>query len=278
VVAADVDGTGPGLVDESRKFSELTGRIALDWRAADDVLIYTGYSRGFREGGFEGNFVLSARNATSYDAETLDAWDIGWKTELADHTVRLNGAIYYYKYSDAQQRTTSVRLGVPANFITNVGDATQWGAEAEALWQPTDEWTIKAGVSWLDQEVEPNADIVDVRKGDVFPYAAELSYTLMSRYDVPIGNSFVLGLQGDLKYTGDYHTTAENLQFLEQSAYTLVNARVSLENIDGQWEVALWGKNLTEEEYITQTYALFGAYVVGYNTPRTVGLSFMKRW
>lgn len=278
VVAADVDGTGPGVIDESRKFEELTGRIALDWMPTDDVLLYASYSRGFREGGFEGNFVLSALNATSYDSETLDAFELGWKSEWADDTVRLNGAIYYYKYADAQQRTTSVRLGVPANFITNVGDATQVGAEADVLWLPTDNWTIKAGASWLDQEVKPSADIVDIQKGDVFPYAADLSYTLMSRYNVQLGSNLILGLQGDLKYTGDYHTTAENLEFLKQDGYTLVNARVSLENIDGQWELALWGKNLTEEEYITQTYALFGAYVLGYNTPRTVGLSFMKRW
>jgi iron complex outermembrane recepter protein len=278
IVAADVDGTGPGVVDEDRTFEEVTGRVALDWMPADDVLLYGTYSRGFREGGFEGNFVLSARNATSYDSETLDAFELGWKTEFANSTVRVNGAVYYYKYADAQQRTTSVQLGVPANFITNVGDASQVGAEADLLWQPTDSLTLKAGAAWLDQEVKPDADIVDIQRGDVFPYAADLSYTLMSRYNVQLGGGLVLGLQGDLKYTGDYHTTAENLEFLKQESYTLVNARASLENIDSQWELALWGKNLTEEEYITQVYALFGAYVVGYNAPRTFGLSFMKRW
>jgi len=275
-IAADIDGTGPGIVDESRTFRSVSGKLALDWKPTDDILLYASASRGFRGGGFEGNFVLSAVNAVPYDKETLDAFEVGWKTEWLERTLRFNGAAFYYDYSDVQQRATGVSpvTNAPANFIQNIGDAEQWGVDADVQWLPTRGLTLTGSVAYVHQDLKPDAGVT---VGGRFPFASEWSGTLGARYDWTVGG-LAASVQADAKYTGDYFTTAENHRFLEQDAYTTVGARASLADPDGRWELAVWGANLGNEAFITQAYSLFGSYMVGYSRPRTYGVTLKGTW
>jgi iron complex outermembrane recepter protein len=273
---ANIDGSGPGVIDDRRKDKRLTWKLGLDWKITTDTLLYASYSRGFREGGFEGNFVLSANNATGYSDETLDAFEIGWKSELLDRTLRLNGAVYYYKYTDAQQRTTAINPNnnIPANFIANIGNARQYGIDLDAVWVASNFLTIDAGISWLDQSIKANSNVLQIEDGEVFPYASKFSGTLNANVRVPVGSNVDFKLQGGLKYASGFETTAENLRALRDNGYTLVNARIGISDPDDKWQVSVFGNNLTNQFFITQTYALFASYVIGGNTPRTYGISF----
>jgi len=273
---ANIDGSGPGLIDDGRKDERLTWKIGLDWKIQPDLLLYTSYSRGFREGGFEGNFVLSANNATGYGDETLDAIELGWKSELFDRTLRFNGSVYYYKYSDAQQRTTAINPNnnIPANFIANIGDARQYGVDLDASWVVSDFLTLDAGLNWLDQSIKADANILQIEDGEVFPYASKFSATLNASVEVPVNSRVDFRLQGGLKYASSFETTAENLRALRDDGYTLLNARVGIADHDDKWQLSIFGNNLTNAFYTTQAYALFASYVIGGNTPRTYGISF----
>jgi iron complex outermembrane receptor protein len=56
----------------------------------------------------------------------------------------------------------------------------------------------------------------------------------------------------------------------------LVHGRISLLSNDGKWEVAAWGKNLTDEEYDQERFFsdFIGMVSAGQGTPRQYGMTF----
>ena len=84
-------------------------------------------------------------------------------------------------------------------------------------------------------------------KGKTNLFVADYTGVLSAEYSLPIGADLNLGFDLDLIFTDD-HLLSSNLDPLQkQDAYTKVNARVSFGDIDRRWEVALIGKNLTDE-------------------------------
>src|SRR5205085_2049114 len=90
-----------GPFHTKRTFSELTGRFALDYKVADDVLVYAAYNRGFKSGVYN----LAAQGPTTappgppaVEPEDLNAYSAGFKSEWLDHRVRLNAEGWFYDY------------------------------------------------------------------------------------------------------------------------------------------------------------------------------------
>jgi len=92
-----------------RTDTDWASRVQLDWTASDDLLVYTSWNRGVKGGGYNAPFFPLTVDYTdevlSYDPETLDAFEVGFKSTFADGKVRLNGAAYYYDYRDYQAFT-----------------------------------------------------------------------------------------------------------------------------------------------------------------------------
>ncbi len=272
-------GSGPGdqaIIDDSVSTSDLSGRLGLDYFLNDDTLLYASFSRGFKSGGYDGDFSFTRQQLEPYGEEIIKAYEFGWKTTLLDNTLRFNGAVFHYDYSSPQTRVQRISsAGLPFNQLINLDKADVLGFETDITWAPTDRFEMSASMTLLDTELQDDSSdpALALFDGNDLPLAAKESFTLLARYELPVTDTYAASVQVDGKYNGEYELNAENLGWLTQDSYFLVNSRVSLYEVDGHWELAFWGKNLTDETFAVGSYALFGAFPVSYNTPKTFGVS-----
>ncbi len=144
----------------SRKFSDVSPRIGLDFRVSDGVLAYIGYSQGFKSGGFDmrGNQALYPQTSDGYDSEIANNYEAGIKTTLLDDTLQLNLTVFYTPYEDVQVTTQQFQLlnGVPTNAtaVLNAGKQLNQGVELESMWRPVPGLTLALNVGYLDEEFE----------------------------------------------------------------------------------------------------------------------------
>ena len=244
-----------------------SGRLGLNYRPNDDWLIYGSVSTGFKSGIVFSDITFDPSEMGPLEPEDLIAYELGFKGTMAEGTVQLEGAVFQYNYEDIQTQ-------VPTDFsltFTNAEEADINGVELGLNWQATDGLNLRGGISWLDTEFDdPWLD------GNELPNAPELQYNLIARYDWTMNNGLGWSIQADAKYTDEMYKEGTNNPLAQSDDYTIVNGRIGLLGSDESWELSLWGKNLTDEDYLAHTFVVdfFGITGDLYNTPRTYGMSF----
>lgn len=279
-------------VDVDTGMQEVSGRLALEWTPSDNVLYYASISRGVKSGGFTAYNSFSQEAVQAFDPEVLVAYEIGFKTDLIDRTLRLNGALFYYDYTD-QQVQNAIFL-TPQNAavgrITNAPSSRIWGAELEALWRPIDALTITQAIGYQNGEFDESFLILDIAASNLagMPIGRdangerlgppELTYNGSLTYEGALGATWSWVGSIDYSYRGD--TDPPLLKPVAGEGYGvpeywLVNANLSLRPNDGPWELGLWGRNLLDEEYHETRNFFAGADITPIaapGLPRTYGV------
>ena len=254
-----------------------SARLQLDWAVSDDVLLYGGWNRGVKGGGFNAPIFplsppLDYDDATmSYDPEKLDAFEVGFKSTLAEGLVQFNGAAYYYDYKDYQ-----AFFIVGIDTITFNTDAESWGGELELQASPLEGLDILAGLGYNKIEVE----IGDKKRASV--QSPEWNINGLVRYEWPMFGGSVAA-QADVVYRSEHYFALTGAETVEEDGYTLANASLTWMSEDATWQVSGFVKNLTDEEYLVQTFDLSGTDVFGiteqyYGRPRWWGVSLRYQW
>jgi iron complex outermembrane receptor protein len=243
---------GPALFPLAAPFQDTSsdtlwaGKIQLEWRTSDDVLLYAGVNRGIKAGGFNapidfGETQSNPEFVYAYDEEVLTSYEAGFKTTLFAGTTRLNGAAYYYDYKDYQSFLFSGVSGVVVN-----NDANIFGGELDLTTSPIDGLDIMLGVAAFDAEVEG----VEVTPGifvDTEPsFAPELQISGLMRYAWPVAGG-ELAAQGDFNYSDEFFYNLRNYSAHEYDSYVIGNVRLSYVTADEAWELAAFVKNVTDE-------------------------------
>lgn len=258
-----------------REDDELAWRLGLNWQASDDFMLYGSYNRGVKSGGFNSPVFplsppLAYDDATmSFDPEQLDAFEVGFKSTWADGRVIFNGAVYYYDYQDYQAFQI---IGIDT--ITSNAEAESQGGELELMASPIDGLDIILGVAYNDIEV----DLKNGTPKTTSVQSPEWSYNAMVRYEVPVGAGH-LAFQVDAQRRSEHYFSLTRLPTVTEDGYTLSNALVSYSHGDDLWTLSAFVHNLTDEEYLVQTFDLSGPNVFGlveqyYGKPRWWGVSF----
>ncbi len=262
-----------------RTDKDLSYKLGLDWKADEDTLVYASVSTGFRSGGFNGGFPFTQAELTSFEPEEMTAYEIGFKTTLADDTLQLNGSTFYYDYKDLQVNVDAPNS--PAPITTNATDSRSVGAEIDLYYKPSAEWDIKFGLGYLDAEFSSDFIVNGVnRKGNRPANSPKYTANTMIRYETPITDGLVIRASTNLSWRDEQYFEAENKPSNLQDAYMVADARITLFPQDGDWEVSLWGKNLFDKEYLTYVNDLpaFGFILNIYGQPTTYGISFKYNW
>lgn len=139
-------------------FDEITGRAVLDWNITPDNLLYASYSRGYKSGGINPPLSPVFQVGETFEPEFIDAFEIGSKNTFLDGTLRLNLTGFYYKYSGLQLSRIVARTSVNDNV-----DADIYGVEGEAVIQPSPEWLINIGASYLHTKVSSSKFLANPR-------------------------------------------------------------------------------------------------------------------
>lgn len=265
-------------------FSNTSPRFSIDYKVSPDVLLYGSYSRGYKGGGFNARTVSPRPDVLAFTPEKLSTFEIGTKLELLDRRVRLNLAAFTSKYEDIQ--ITVIEDFAPGT--QNGGDARIKGFEAELTARPVDALTINASLAHLRTRytkllplsplVRPEFQVQPTNKLSNSP-----EWTASAGFDYRIPAHAIDGdvvLRGDWSYTSKVFNDDINSIWLTQSGYSIFNAQIAYEAASGDWDLVVWGKNLTDKQYIFSGDANAAAgFVQGnYSMPRTYGVTFRRRF
>ena len=273
------------VYSDSIDTSRPTGKIGLDWQASEDVLVYGSISNGFKSGGFNGANSNTTTQLIPYEEEVLTAYEVGTKATLADGSMQVNGAVFYYDYQDKQEQDAAVTLVGNISGLTNVDESEIYGAEIEVTWQPTAGLTLAFNGAWLESEVKEwqavdratsswpgNINYYDA-SGQELAMTPDFSYTVFARYETAITNSLMLDVSADYNQTGE--TTGGPRPEDATEDYGVANARIGIGSNGGEWRVMAWVRNLTDEDYYPSAYGGGnGPYVRTWGMPRTYGVTF----
>jgi iron complex outermembrane receptor protein len=256
---------------------------SVDYRWTETLMTYLKYSTGFKGGGF------SPRPATSlqtepFKPEKLRTVELGAKSELLERRMRLNGAVFFSRYID--QQTFAQQLDASgANWFreVNAGKARIWGLEAELLAEPVPNLRVEAAAGYVNYNLYDNEGNELLFEGNgcggrrcYSPRTPEFTGALGLQYSFASSRGSITP-RIDVQNQSTIYFTTNNQG--EQDALTLVNSRVTWESASEQWEIAVYGDNLTDEGYFNGKLNLvgfFGREQGNPGMPRTWGISFKR--
>ena len=274
-------------------------------------------SRGYKSGGFDARSNASpsadptpinpnAPTGTNqqvligsfeFEEEEALSFELGMKTSLLEGAAELNAALFRTEFDNLQVSVFDGTLGFN---VGNAASAVSQGIELDGRMALTENLILAGGLAFLDFEfqdhqfgtciqdqVPDNANGINCDySGKTNQYVADYSGNLMLAYERPLGDSLMLRANIDVIFTDDYHPSPNLDDRIKQDAYQTFNGRLALSSIDGEWEVALLGKNLSDELVIlygvdaptakTITGATTHHGLV--NNPRTLALQASYRW
>lgn len=140
------------VLDETQDSSETTGRVTLDWQAADNTLVYATFGRGYKAGGF--NSPILGASSPPFASETVNAFEVGTKNIFLDGSVQLNATAFMYDYKDYQFS----KIDGFASIVDNL-DVDVRGVEIEATWAPIQALVFNAAFGYLDTEIQKGESI-----------------------------------------------------------------------------------------------------------------------
>ncbi len=258
--------TGDGAFSASRSpdFSKTTYNLALDYKFTEGVMGYASLATGFKSGGASPDCFSPAACFLPVEEEEVETWEVGIRSDLADGRVRLNASYFFNTYEGLQISSTVPGLGFTR---FNVDETEISGLEVEAIWQATDNLTINAILGWLDGEYTKVTDsqaggltnagapceggepTIECAKALDLKNAPDFKGTLGFLYSAPVGNGN-LEIAVDASFEDDsWSLVANSPDHALTEVDTLVNARIAYGPSDDKWQVALWGRNLTDETY-----------------------------
>ncbi|WP_116368527.1 TonB-dependent receptor [Parahaliea mediterranea] len=269
----------------SDEWTNTTPTFIVAYDLYEDINIYAKYSEGFKAGGFNGESGDPVAFSTGYDPETVKAYEIGLKSRLLDNTLQFNTAIFVNKESDLQL-SVFTSGSAASSVVDNAGSSTKQGFEAELIYQPIADLQLTANLGYLDakydeyMEFDPAVGAVVDKKDDKDnQYAPEWTYNLSAEYTLARGSWGEAIARLDYTYSDDYvaYVNPEQNRPLQMESYGLLNGRLTLADIalgagETRLNVALWGKNLTDEDYRVNGIP-FGPFAISYfGNPRTYGI------
>jgi len=272
--------TGP-LGDD---WNESTYRLAADWFASDDVLLYASYATGYKSGGVNQVTNPLADNPI-YDPEFVDAFEVGLKSTLLNGSLQLNLSAYHNKYEDLQFQV----FGAVGPQALNAEGAKVQGIEAELLAALSDTLTIDASVGLTDSEFDEQFISGVQLEGNQVQRTPDVTYSLGIANEWELGNAGALRVRLEYAYTDEIYYTAfnRNARFAEAGGsdladdYSNLNLRMFWYSADDRWTVELSATNLTDEEQEGNVFRGIGFLDVAggggpeqvtYNPPRQIAL------
>ena len=255
-------------------------RGGLNWRVNDDTLLYASVSRGQKSGGFFSGITLATPQLFPYRSEELTAYEVGWKAHMPAWRLRAEAAAFHYDYSDLQT-FIRVDLGpVSVQALGNVPEAEVQGIDASLDWAPVDGLTLQAGLGLLNTELGAFSTVAGpVAGGNKLPNAADVTGNLRATYEWQVGGNLTASVQGGAQYSDAMFKDAINDPIIAAEAYWTYDARIAIGDPADDWEIAIWGQNLSDEQYVVQGLnSGLGAGNRTYNAPRTFGATLSKRF
>lgn len=263
-----------GRVDE--RFNKATYRTALRYELTDSANIYGSFGTGFKSGVYN----VVSTSSTPVNPEVIEAAEIGFKADPLPW-LRTNLSLFHYWYSDLQVQARSDDGN--SYVLQNAADAKIYGGELEATILPTDEFTIRAAVTYNHGEYEefPAAqDFIPLSVGGNLVTsndAAGKSLIRAPEFTANLGLDWATMVQnGEFGATVNFFFSDrvyyDFLNRFSQDPYALVNGEISWTMPNDRVRFTLWGTNLSNAKVAQQIRQGVFATDILYEKPRTIGI------
>ena len=279
--------------------------VSLNYQFTQDLMSYIRYSTGFKGGGFSPR-PADAVQTEPFKPEYLKTLEVGAKSEFMQRRMRLNGDIFWSKYTDQQTFAQQCDPGTggpgqPAciNWFReeNAGDARLWGVEAELQAEPTDALHIDASLGYINYLLQSNGGNELLFTGN--QCNGETCYSPRTpKFTGTLGVQYSFSLPGgkltprlDEAYQSKIYFVTNNGCFTTtgpagcgsgaQGSYGLLNGRLTWEPNGSKWDFALWGRNLTGKQYFSGKLSLisfFGREQGNVAPPLEWGITFRRNF
>ena len=253
-----------GGPQEDLSFSELGGKLGLDYKFSQDLFAYASISRGFRSGKSDVEFIHGPHTGIprqNVDVEILDALEAGFKSTVLDGTLQLNGAIFYYLWEDQQQ----FFVGPNGPDFVNIDESELKGLELEFRWALPADMKLQGGIGLQDTEITKSSDESAAQTGHALPFAADASANIMFTKTFVLDRGLI-DLQLDYQYRSAPKAYAVERALVDELEPTKqLNARLVYTFGDfDEYEVALYGNNITGDKRCTYKWELAAVGGVAY--------------
>ena len=224
------------------------------------------------------------------------AFEGGFKAPLANGKVQLNGAAFYYDYSNKQVRGRifDTIFGLLEKLL-NVPKSQVYGVEGELVVRPVEGLHLSASATYLSTKVTSNytrtpdglnvynaAGYTGDFKGSELPYTPKFSGNADFQYSFPVSGDLKAFVGGTLTYQGKQNATFTTptlpaVDFVIPG-YATVDARLGVASDDDRWRVSLYGRNLTNKSYITGVSTFLDTRIRYRGKPVVYGLSLAYKY
>jgi len=270
--------------DKSLESQSVSGKIGLDFKASDDLLIYASLSKGTKSGGFTAYNVPDASAVGAFKPETLWAYEVGFKGDFADGTVQLNGSLFYYDYKDQQVQSAIWNQNTgPIGAIVNAEESHIYGGELELNWRPFTGLRISQAIGYKAGEYDEYSNDLDIAASVAANAAryidrsgAEVGFAPLS-YNGQVSYSWTVGgLEVEAETNYAFHDEVKPLLLgpaYNVDSYWLANASVTLTAPDAPWAISLFGRNIFDQDYdLTRNFFLPGIDIAAPGEPAVWGV------
>lgn len=288
--------------NDTRNEKQFDPLVNLQYNISDDIMVYASYTEGSKAGGFDmrsnslptgfpvkGSFEFEDEQATSYELGAKFGFDRG----------EINAAIFLTEYEDLQITQFDGAVGFN---VQNAAESEIKGIELDGRYLLAENLLLTASIAYLDYEYKdydvaqcaPAVVVVQTPSksspglcdfsGERAANTPELSGNLSISYEHGIGDWGIMSYAVNMDYSDDYFASSTLDPNSKQDSFTKWGARIGLESVEGNWQLALIGNNLTDERVLTQatplplSETLTGgagvAYYGIYERPRNVALEF----
>ena len=265
-----------------------------------DIYAYVSYATGTKGGGFISNDglllynIINNKGRFDFDSERARSWELGAKMRLLDRRLDIDVALFRTKFHNLQVSSYNGTA-----FITgNAAEAKSQGVELDTRFRPNHVLSMGLSGAYLDAKYidYPGGPCVYNAPSTCSPLTNNLAGSPLVRapkwkgsgyvqVDVPVSTDLVLTARGSADHTTRSYMQGDLNPLNSQAPYTRYDARIAIHNSSDKWEIALVGRNLSNEVIVTQAFntpllytAASNSHVVMVAPPRTISIEAMIRY
>ena len=237
--------------------------VSVKYEIMDDAHVYAAYKKGFKSGGIDNSALPSSGlsdivasgdySQLVFGSETAEGFEVGFKSMLAQDSLRFNISLFNYVFSDLQIQSFNP---VAIQYSTrNAGELRSRGGDIDLIWRaPVDGLTLSAALAYTDAEFTKTyiSDAGNDLEGRAAPRAPKWSGNVSFDWSIPVSNSLEFSLFGLANYSSSYFADAVSFNDYVQDEYVTLDANITIGAVDGKWRLSLIGNNLTDKIYVNQ--------------------------
>ena len=243
-------------------------KAALSYALGDNWHTYVSYSQGYMPGGFNPFASSGTTEDNSFEPQKSANYEIGIKGDV--NRLRLAATLFYMDIEDIQiYKADGVNL-----YTDNAESAHSQGVELELAYQLTDTIELTGSLGLIEAKYDSydagngiSFDGKDIENTPSYTATAGISY----RHPGGLYGRVDMRASGETSYFDD-----ANDGFVEDDAYALIDAKIGY--LIGGWDFYVYGKNLTDEEYITYFMSTTRQTLAEFGQPLTVGAGLRYRF